>query len=84
MTVAHAEGGCYSTGQGPVMSCFEGNREVEVMKPFRHKNGNYYSWDHKGSSYCYKNAYGNQRCMQDWEARSLQCSEGEGRQLVCE
>lgn len=84
VNLSHAEGGCYSTGQGPVMSCFEGNKKVEVREPFKHKDGNYYSWDHNANGYCYRNKYGNQRCMQEWETRALNCAKAENGSLNCE
>lgn len=80
---AHAEGGCYKTGEGPIMSCYEGNRRIEVRKPFRYKDGNYYSWDHNSNSYCYRNEHDNPRCIQNWELPTLQCFEADGGQLVC-
>jgi hypothetical protein len=74
---------CYSTGQGPIMSCFEGNRKVTVRKAFKHKDGQSYAWDHKLNSYCYRNEYGNPHCMQIGQVTALQCSEDKG-QIFCE
>lgn len=83
MSVSAGEG-CYSTGQGPIMSCFEGNRKVTVRKPFLYKDGNYYAYDERDGGYCYRNEHGNTRCIQDWEVKTLRCSESGGGQLNCQ
>lgn len=83
-TSAFAEGGCSSTGNGPEMLCLDGTKQVKVMKPFRLKNGPYYSFDQDEGGYCYQNEYGLKRCMQNWETKSLRCTEAEGGQLRCD
>jgi hypothetical protein len=74
-------GGCYSTGEGPFMTCFEGTRKVQVMKPFKSGDGKSYTWDHQLNSYCSRDS---QRCMQNWEVKNLHCSEDENGRLVCD
>jgi hypothetical protein len=55
-------GACYSTGQGPIMTCFEGNRQVQVHKSSKYnRDGLQYVWDHQVRAYCYRNEYGNTR-----------------------
>jgi len=82
--LANAQSGsCYGTGKGPIMSCFEGNRQVTVRKTFKHRDGQQYAWDHKMNSYCYRNEYGNPHCMQIGQVTALQCSEAKG-ELFCE
>lgn len=83
-TPAHVQDRCYSSGNGPIMSCFEGSREVIVRKPFQHKDGNYYSYNKKEKSYCFRNAYGNYRCLENWKVKMLNCNEGSNGKVYCE
>ena len=78
---AHA-GGCYDIGQGPIMACYEGNREVIVRQPFTYKGDAYNYYGRKKGGYCYRNRYGNKRCMQEWRVKSLECFDT-GRGIVC-
>ena len=83
VTLAHAQqGGCYSTGQGPIMSCFEGNRKITVMKPFKYRDGNFYAWDHKLRTYCSRN--NNPSCFQIGQVKVMRCTEAKEGQLFCE
>lgn len=59
------------------------DRKARATKSFRYKDGNEYSFDQKEGAYCYRNQYGLNRCMQNWEANALECSEAEGGQLHC-
>ena len=63
------------------MTCFEGTRKVQVMKPFKSGDGKYYTWDHQLNSYCNRES---QRCMQNWEVKNLHCSEDENGRLTCD
>lgn len=83
-TPAIAQGGCYDIGQGPIRVCYQGNRSVKVFESFIYsKNNSYYSYNSKVGTYCYKNEYGNERCMQMWKVKTLECSHSGGGPLKC-
>ena len=83
-TPVHSQANCYNTGNGPIMSCFEGNRSVTVRKPFRYKDGNYYTYNTRDGGYCFKNEFGNTRCMQNWLVKDLNCYTIDSGQMQCE
>lgn len=76
---------CYPTGNGPIVSCFHGSKEVTVYMAFTYvKDGKYYSWNQQMETFCFSNEYGKQRCMQIADVKALRCGENEKKQVFCE
>lgn len=66
----------------------EGQKQDDKQKAkepesFWYKDGRQYIFDQNAGVYCFLNEYGLKRCMQNWEVKTLACSEAEDGKVQC-